>query len=274
MGDLFETKQAQGWQVAKTYAYRDETGRLLFEVCRTIQKDFFVRKPDGNGGWISNVRGIRRVLYRLPELIAADPSLPVFIVEGEKDADRLASLNLVATTNPGGAGKWRPEFGEALRNRRCVIIPDGDDPGQRHAEEVARALQGVAASVQVLKLDGLPLKGDVSVWLDGGHTKENLLALVGESPASGVSQTTVSSGLGTADKTWPKVSLAECLATVRRWLLLRDDEAVTYLLALLIANRLPGDPVWGFIVAPSGGAKTELLNALSGIPEIYPLTRL
>ncbi len=56
--------------------------------------------------------------YRLPELAAADPRRSVFVVEGEKDADRLAALGAVATCNPGGAGKWRPEFGAHLAGRR------------------------------------------------------------------------------------------------------------------------------------------------------------
>ena len=52
------------------------------------------------------MKGVRRVLYRLPELLAR-PDEPVYVVEGEKDADRLASMGLLATTNSGGAGKWQ-----------------------------------------------------------------------------------------------------------------------------------------------------------------------
>jgi len=69
-------------------------------------------------------------------------------------------------------------------------------------------------------------------------------------------------------------ALQDCLEVVNRYLLLPEDTVVLYLLALVVANRLPGDPVWGFVVAPSGGAKTELLNSLSDIPEIYALSDL
>ena len=75
-----------------------------------------------------NIKGVRRVPYRLPELLAADPALPVFIVEGEQDADALRAIGLVATCNPGGAaehkdkakpyrGKWLADYSEHLRGR-------------------------------------------------------------------------------------------------------------------------------------------------------------
>ncbi len=90
------------------------------------------------------------MLYRLAELRAADPGRLVFVVEGERDADRLATLGLLATTGAGGAGKWRPEYGDALRGRRVAILPDADEPGRQHAQDVARSLSGVAAAVRVV----------------------------------------------------------------------------------------------------------------------------
>ena len=123
------------------------------------------------------------MLYRLPDLLAADGREPVFIPEGEKDADRLADLGLVATTNPGGAGKWHVlEDLEPLRDRRVVVLPDNDQPGGRHAQQVAQSLQSLDARVKVVDLPGLPEKGDVSDWLDGGHTKEELLGLIAGEP--------------------------------------------------------------------------------------------
>jgi DNA primase len=90
----------------------------------------------------------------------------VFVVEGEKDADALAGLNLAATTNPGGAGKWRACNGEPLRGARVAVIPDQDAAGGAHAEMVAKALRGVAGEVRILELQGLPAKGDASDWIE------------------------------------------------------------------------------------------------------------
>lgn len=85
-----------------TYTYHDEARTLLFEVVRFPPKDFKQRRPDGRGGWIWDLHGVRRVLYRLPEIRR---QATVYLTEGEKDADRLWTHGIPATTNPGGAGK-------------------------------------------------------------------------------------------------------------------------------------------------------------------------
>jgi len=163
--------------VAAVYDYTDEHGNLLFQACRTKPKGFFQRRPDGNGGFVNGLNGTRKVLYRYPELLAADPSVTVFIVEGEKDADRLSALGLLATTNASGACKWSDKYNEVLRGRRVVILPDNDAPGRQHAEKVMHALSGITDSVKVVELPELPEKGDVSDWLDAGGTVARLLEL-------------------------------------------------------------------------------------------------
>jgi hypothetical protein len=161
------------------YDYRDERGTPLYQAVRLAPKDFFVRRPDGRGGWITKdvFKAVKRVLYQLPELLASPIKEPIFVVEGEKDVDRLRSLELVATTNVGGAGKWRKEYNKALRGRRVIILPDNDDPGRQHADQVRRHLDGIASSVKILTLPDLPPKGDVSDWLDAGGTKHGLLEM-------------------------------------------------------------------------------------------------
>jgi hypothetical protein len=148
---------------------------------RLTPKSFRQRRPDGDG-WIWGLGDVRRVPYRLPQLLAAPLDVIVFIAEGEKDVDNLVKLGVCATTAPGGAGKWRDEYSEALRSRQVVILPDADEPGRLHAKQVAKALAGIAASVRVVTLMGLPAKGDVSDWISLGGTKDQLLALAKEPP--------------------------------------------------------------------------------------------
>lgn len=169
-------------QVDKTYPYHDETGTLLYEVVRYKPKSFSQRRPDGRGGWVYNLSGVRRVLYRLPELVAADPARQVLICEGEKDADRLALLGFVATTCPQGAGKWRPEYAEALCGRAVAVLADNDAAGRSHAEQVARALHAIAAEVRVVNFDSLAEKGDASDFLDEGGTADDLERLIRSAP--------------------------------------------------------------------------------------------
>ncbi len=174
--------------VVATYDYFDERGVLLFQTVRYEpgfegeKKTFRQRRPHGKGRWIDSLGNVRRVLYRLPELVSGD-SRPVFVVEGEKDADNLQALGLVATTNPMGAGRWQPAYSEFLRGKNVIILPDNDDVGRRHAEAVARSLAGIAASIAVVKLPDLPPKGDVTDWLEAGGTKEALLQMALDAPS-------------------------------------------------------------------------------------------
>jgi hypothetical protein len=153
-------------EIVATYAYTDGGGRLLYEVLRLLPKAFSCRRPDGAGGWLWNLQGVERVLYRLPEVAAAVRADEiVFFVEGEKDADAVAALGFAATTHAGGSGKWRPEYAQALRGGRVVVIPDNDEAGRRHAETVLGALRSQAGVVRRLELPGLPAKGDFCDWL-------------------------------------------------------------------------------------------------------------
>lgn len=164
-----------GKQIA-SYQYRDETGSLLFEVLRFDPKGFRQRRPDGKGGWVWNLNGVRRVLYRLPETLEAIRNGEVvFVCEGEKDCETLALMGLHGTCNPGGAGKWSQDYSEALRGARVVILPDNDQPGIEHSETVARSLSRISESVKILPIPDLPPKGDVSDWIEkNGGTKEAL----------------------------------------------------------------------------------------------------
>lgn len=177
--DILPPREETDRVIAATYDYKGEEGELLFQVVRFVPKDFRQRRPDGNGGWRWKLGNTRRVLYRLPELLAADPQTPVLVVEGEKDADRLAELGYVATCNSGGAGKWREEYGEGLAGHPVIVIPDADTPGRGHAQAVAAALSGVASTVAVLELPGAK---DASAFFDQGGTTEQLDQLLAEAP--------------------------------------------------------------------------------------------
>lgn len=174
------------------YPYTDENGILIFEACRYRYADgtktFRQRRPDPAhpGQWLWDLNGTRLVLYRLPEVIAAiREKQPVWIVEGEKDADSLARLGFAATTSPMGAGKWdKGSYRESLIGATCYILPDNDDPGWEHARQVAQSLEDMADNARILDLKkiwlDLPKKGDVSdliAHLGDEKAKDALLQL-------------------------------------------------------------------------------------------------
>ncbi len=193
MADLMSASNGNGNsatrpKIVATYDYCDEHGRLLFQVVRCAPKRFRQRQPKERGGWKWSVKGVRMVPYCLPEILA-DPPQPVVIVEGEKDCDNLAGSVCWQTCNAGGAGKWKPEHAVYLEGRDVFILPDNDDPGRKHAMQVAQSLNGIAKSIKIVNLPGLPVKGDVSDWLQAGGKKDELQRLVDARPPEWRSET-------------------------------------------------------------------------------------
>lgn len=184
-------KSIKGWIEEGCYTYRDRSGKVSFEVLRYRQpngrKTFRQRRPDPKGGWIYDLDGVERVLYRLPELLDR-PEETTWFVEGERDVDGLSALGFCATTSPQGAeaaGRryWEDGLYAAdLAGRNVVILPDNDPPGKSFGLLVARILYPVAASVKVVELPDLQPKGDVSDWIDLGHGVADLLRLADETP--------------------------------------------------------------------------------------------
>jgi hypothetical protein len=201
--------------------YRDESSKLICQAVRFEPKGFSQRRPTSDGHWIWRLTAgpcaqtpqgdwiipkdktpaswPRRdfaeveqyVPYRLPELLADESDGWVFVPEGERDVDEtLRAWGLTATTNIGGAGKWRKEYAKYFRGRKVCILPDNDPPpadpkkegfaGQRHAVDIYNSLRDVAECVRILALPGLPLKGDVTDWKRAGGTKDELLRMADE----------------------------------------------------------------------------------------------
>jgi hypothetical protein len=186
LGIECKTEQPGRSRIVATYDYGDEHGELLFQVCRFAPKTFRQRRPDGRGGWEWSTKGTRMVPYHLAELVAARATASgtpwrYYIVEGEKDVERLMQWGVVATCNPGGAGKWHNDFCRYFSGGDVVVIPDNDDAGRKHAQAIAANLAPVA-SVRIVELQGLPEKGDVSDWIQAGGTQSDLETLVELAP--------------------------------------------------------------------------------------------
>ena len=188
--------------IEATYGYTDEGGKLLFECVRYTPKDFRQRRPDPDkhGKWIWDLKGVRRVLYRLPELmrdIAAGET--IYVCAGEKDADAMRDQGFAATTMPLGekrnGSSWLSEFTETLQGAAVVLMADRDETGRSHADAVANKLRRAVRSLRLIELsdrNGKPVK-DPADWLAAGGTAGELRDLV-ESAPEWAPSTTISSG--------------------------------------------------------------------------------
>ena len=174
--DLFNNLQEKPKVVAE-YIYRKKDGVPAFKVVRYEPKNFIQAKYD-NGNWIFKMTGAEYVLYNLPNVIKSDE---VYFVEGEKDADNLNKLGLVATTSVGGASGFARrslEYTKILKDKTIYIIPDNDKAGKTYADTVYKSLLGIAKKVKLLNLvnevPNLKEKGDISDVLNEYGSKKTL----------------------------------------------------------------------------------------------------
>jgi putative DNA primase/helicase len=145
-----------------TYIYEDERGSELYRVIRYSPKDF---------------RQVRRTVpYRLRAVIeAVKEGRTVYIVEGEKDVHALEAAGRIATCNAGGAGSWKPEYAQYFKGAKVIVVADNDEPGMRHAKDVAANLEAVASRVWIVR----PMNNckDISDHLGAGFRVEGLITL-------------------------------------------------------------------------------------------------
>lgn len=169
-------------KMSRAYDYYDSDGVLAYQVLRFDNpKTFRQRRPDNSGGWINSIKDIDPLPYNLPAIVT-NPQAPVFIVEGEKCADALIELGLIATTNSGGSKNWKPELAQYFADRNVVVLPDNDEAGQAHADTVIAALHGTVDKIKRLDLPNLSHKGDVADWLAAGNSKKVLLEMARQAP--------------------------------------------------------------------------------------------
>ncbi len=156
--------------------YTDEHGIGRHRTVRLRPKGFF-QQHNVDGEWERGLGDIETVPYGLPRLIRADPRDPTFMTEGEKDCESLWFVGLNATTYTNGV--WKAHYNQWIVGRHVVIVEDNDDAGRARTRRLLRHLKDVAETVRIVSFPDLPVGGDVSDWLAGGGTAEQLLTPVG-----------------------------------------------------------------------------------------------
>lgn len=149
------------------YEYRSASKKIQYVVVRYFPKTFRPFTVDGNGKLHAGLSPEKRILYNLDRIIRSGSST-VYLVEGEKDCDTLSKSGVIATTNPGGAGGWESRFAKLLKNKRVIVIPDNDEPGQTWLASVCRSLEP-------FKILALPDSAkDITQYLSHGGILESL----------------------------------------------------------------------------------------------------
>ncbi|MEQ9454361.1 MAG: hypothetical protein RLN76_07190 [Phycisphaeraceae bacterium] len=148
------------------WVYRDDRGEPVGVVLRWDLKHgtkLILPVSRIDNAWVHGAMPKPRPLYRLPELLASSLDETIFISEGEKAADVVASLGLLATTTPGGCQAVHHADLAPLAGRYVILLPDNDPPGEKYAQLLSDSLSYLdpPARVRILRLPHLPPKGDV-----------------------------------------------------------------------------------------------------------------
>ena len=267
-GKKMETKRVEDI----TYDYVDEQGKLLYQVVRKFPKKFMQRKPGPNGEWVYKLENTRRVLYHLPELLSK-PDEVIWFVEGEKDADRLRSLGLIATTNSGGAKKLTKDQAQSIAGRTIALCPDQDEVGIESAAHVTALLVSVGCIVNRVDLDGAK---DVSEWLDKGHKIDELVeiynAVVPDAFTTQVSEPGWPQNVDEMIETYVVIRGSDnvfCRRTARtvKPTALKLSHGNTLYKNWSESKRMRTVDLEKIVFAP-GGCRDDELNLFTGLPEI------
>jgi 5S rRNA maturation endonuclease (ribonuclease M5) len=192
--DLFSTKPNPSTHVSSKYTeyiYVDVYNNPLYKKVRIEPgkdgkaKDFYISSVNSNGEWKKGLsRTSKRFLYMINDVLKAiREGKEIYLVEGEKDADRLFREGLIATTMIEGAGaKIRPEYVQQVQNAKINLLYDEDKAGHSFRDALCDALINKVKTLKVIKLPGLEYREshglDISDWLNLGHTIEELKQLV------------------------------------------------------------------------------------------------
>lgn len=190
VSDLFSKQSEKACRIE--YPYKDAQGNILFKKVRLEpgangkNKSFFWERLDEKGKIAKNLKGCEKVLYRLHELLnGISANKIIFLVEGEKDADSLISRELIGTTS-GESLFWSKSFTEILRDADLVILYDMDKTGMQRRDLLCKELYGKVKRLRVVDLPGLKYQdshgADLSDWLAQGHTVDDLLKIVKNTP--------------------------------------------------------------------------------------------
>jgi hypothetical protein len=164
----------------RRHVYRDADGKARIKIKRTGGFTQWYRVEDG---WQAKKPGdFKPIPYITASINPFDPELKddqILWPEGEKDVDSLSKPNLPAFTFGGGGDRLPTGIESYLRNRHVIILADNDEPGREHGEKkAARAHAAGARSIKIVHFLELSAKGDVTDFIEGGGTVDELLARI------------------------------------------------------------------------------------------------
>ena len=180
------------YKTTTRFTYHDPEGKPAhrtikiehFENGKRTKKSYY-QEHRSNGKWEKGLKeGDKTYLYHLPAWLSASRQDWPVIVEGEKDVKTMEGMGFVATCNPMGAGKWKPDYNQYCKGRLIPIFCDRDEPGEKHGQNIARSIYNVAAKIKLIFMpaDLLDAKDVTELVEKYGWTAKDFLDLIDKTP--------------------------------------------------------------------------------------------
>ncbi len=166
----------EGAEITAIYDFTDEFNNYKYSKIKFVSSDGNKVTPYchiENNSVVNNRFGeeVPYNLYKLKQ--ALNDEKDIFIVEGEKDVDTMSYLGYTATSYKNVKEE---KYYELLEGARINIIPDNDKAGENYLKEIKNKTFKCAKSFKVIKLPNIDEieKGDITDWINAGHTREEL----------------------------------------------------------------------------------------------------
>lgn len=235
-------------------------------------------RPKVHGVWTT--KGCKPGLLGAEKMARAHPNKPIYVCEGEWDAIALQWLlrkcgkSGIVVATPG-AGTFRDEWVEWFENRDVYLCYDNDEAGAQGELKTFKKLHDKCRTLHFLRFpeessDGTDVRDWVVEWYNKKKPKTGLkkfqTLFVGEPRLSGDDE---DSDVSTKSAYKKPASFTQVQKVFKKWLHLSDTDGIRVALATVLSNRLDGDPIWMFFVAPPGGSKTATLSAFNRTRKTY-----
>lgn len=224
----------------------------------------------------------------------------IWLVEGQWD--KMAMWEILYKTNrlgketvvsAPGAGTFKTEWHALFNNKKVYVAYDFDKA--RTVSGVRHPGAGPAGTMKVMKaLSNITKELKFVHWSedskDGFDVRDNLINAANHEQAYSQMCGYLKTDCTLEDEfrkeiieenksdaelfTGPRIPAQHVYDTYKKWLYLPDTNVIDVLFGTAIANRLPGDPLWMFIVAPSGGTKTVFMMSIAQAPKIMSTTTM
>lgn len=215
----------------------------------------------------------------------------VYLCEGEWDVIAMNWLirklgkDAVAIAVPS-AHTFPVEWAEYFYKRKVVCMYDNDDAGRDGEEKVYNVLQPVVASIAFVhwptsRPEGFDSNDFVSEvafrYAKPKRCWKEIHQMVHKVPRkiAGLATTGPDGKLEIADveETLEPISFADLVKSFKSYLYFKDSTPLKVVLATIFANRIDGEMIWMFIVAPPSSAKTEFIQSLNLLKNTVPISR-